>query len=688
MGRRRAIAAIAALWIVAVIAGGAVGLFQAFGPPPLGRDLELSSVVLDRKGKLLRAYLTSEGRWRLPATTADVDPRFFEVLFAYEDKRFWQHRGVDPFAMMRAAWQLVTHGHIVSGGSTITMQVARLLEPRAKRSFHVKVREAVRGLELEWTLSKEEILDLYLTLAPYGGNLEGVRAASLAYFNKEPRRLTLGEAALLVALPQSPELRRPDRHQNAARAARDRVLDRIAGDGLFTAAEIARAKQEPVPDQRKSLPLIAPHAADEAMVMQPRQTAQRLTIDASLQQSLEALARDRVETLGPDMSAALIVLDNATVEILARVASPDYFDERRAGQVDLTRAIRSPGSTLKPFIYGLGFEDGLIHPDTLIEDRPIRYGGYAPENFDLTFQGTVTVRRALQLSLNVPAVAVLEDVGPSRLIARLTQAGAALMLPKSEAPGLALGLGGIGIRLTDLAMLYAGLARQGTVAPLNQALNEAPRGAKRLIEPVAAWYVASALLGTPPPESAAGGRIAFKTGTSYGYRDAWAVGFDGKHTIGVWVGRPDGAPVTGLSGRTAAAPILFDAFARVGGAREALPSAPRGALIATTAKLPPTLRRFASHEAAGEAMTPHVRILFPPNGASLELSALSGGVPDPIAIKIAGGTPPLNVMLNGMPVGSKRMAGTLFFAPDGPGFVRVTVTDATGAAHSVLVRLQ
>ena len=275
-----------------------------------------------------------------------------------------------------------------------------------------------------------------------------------------------------------------------------------------------------------------------------------------------ALALDRASALGPDMSVAIMVVDNASGEVLARVASPDYFDERRAGQVDLTRAVRSPGSALKPFIYGLGFEDGLIHPETLIEDRPLRYGSYAPENFDLTFQGTVTIRRALQQSLNVPAVAVLEEVGPSRLTARLAEAGAALVLPRREAPGLALGLGGVGIRLADLTMLYAGFARGGAVQPLTEQMDAPKLAAKRLLEPVAAWYVAKILQGTPPPENAAGGRIAFKTGTSYGYRDAWAVGFDGKRTIGVWVGRPDGAPVSGLAGRTAAAPILFDAFAR------------------------------------------------------------------------------------------------------------------------------
>ena len=312
------------------------------------------------------------------------------------------------------------------------------------------------------------------------------------------------------------------------------------------------------------MPLLAPHAADQAVSFAPQERVLRLTIDGRLQKSLERLARDRAQALGPDMSVAMMVVDNATGEVLARVASPDYFDERRAGQVDLTQAVRSPGSTLKPFIYGLGFEDGLIHPETLIEDRPIRYAGYQPENFDLTFQGTVTVRRALQLSLNVPAVAVLNEVGPSRLIARLGEAGASLVLPRREAPGLALGLGGIGVRLTDLTMLYAGLARQGTVAPLIERLGATPPPARRLIEPAAAWSVANVLIGTPPPENAAGGRIAFKTGTSYGYRDAWAIGFDGKRTIGIWAGRPDGAPVAGLVGRTAAAPILFDAFARLG----------------------------------------------------------------------------------------------------------------------------
>jgi penicillin-binding protein 1C len=687
--RRHALFAAAGLAAIACVAIGAVwGLVDSFGPAPLGRHLELSKTVLDRNDSLLRSYVTSQGRWRLPATREQVDPRYLDVLLAYEDKRFWQHHGVDPLAFGRAALQFITHGEIVSGGSTITMQVARLLEPRAQRSLYVKFREAVRAIELERSLTKDEILGLYLTLAPYGGNLEGIRAASLAYFGKEPRRLTLGEAALLVALPQSPELRRPDRFHTAAKLARDRVLDRMAHHGMFSEGEIEHAKQEPVPHVRKRMPMIAPHAADDAVAGTPNQREISLTIDAGLQKILERLARERAHALGSDMSVAIMVVDHASGEVLARVASPDYFDERRAGQVDLTHAVRSPGSTLKPFIYGLGFEDGLIHPDTLIEDRPLRYGSYAPENFDLTFQGTVTIRRALQQSLNVPAVAVLDEVGPSRLTARLAQAGATLVLPRREAPGLALGLGGVGIRLSDLTMLYAGFPRGGTVQPLRE-LMDAPRvPEKRLLEPVAAWYVAKILQGTPPPQSAAGGRIAFKTGTSYGYRDAWAVGFDGKRTIGVWVGRPDGAPVSGLAGRTAAAPILFDAFARGAQPLEPLPAAPAGALIATTAKLPPPLQRFQPHTVTAASFTRPLHIVFPPNGASLELSAMTGEASDPVPIKIAGGTLPLTVMLNGMPLDAKRDDRTLFFEPEGPGFVRLTVTDATGAADSVLVRLQ
>jgi penicillin-binding protein 1C len=657
----------------------------SLGPAPLGKNIDTSHVVVDRDGRLLRAYATSEGRWRLPATEKDVDPRFLKLLFAYEDKRFRSHHGVDPMAMARAAGQFAGSGHIISGGSTITMQVARLLEPREHRSLGAKLRQVTRAFELEYALSKEDILSLYLTLAPYGGNLEGIRAGSLAYFGKEPRRLSLAEAALLVALPQSPELRRPDRFAQAARAARDRVLDRVAAAGAVPRDEVARAKLESVPEARTALPVLAPHAADQVVSAEPAIRIHKLTIDAGLQKTLQDLARDRARSLGTDISIAILAVDNVSGEVMARVASADYFDARRSGQVDMTNALRSPGSTLKPFIYGLGFEDGLLHPETLIDDRPARYGSYTPENFDLTFQGTVTVRRALQLSLNVPAIAVLGKLGVNRLSARLAQAGATLVLPKGEAPGLAMGLGGVGIKLSDLVMLYGGLARQGVTMPLVERDGAPSQSPRRLLEPVAAWYVGNILIGAPPPDNGPHGRIAFKTGTSYGFRDAWAVGFDGRMTVGVWVGRPDGAPVPGLVGRATAAPILFDAFARSGLAPSPLAGAPKGAVFAASNKLPPPLQRFTPASGPAEANQPP-RIMYPPDGARIEVA--DGQAAAPVVLKIAGGLAPLTVMVNGVPQSPQAGRRTMFFQPDGPGFVRLTVMDARGAADGVMVRVQ
>jgi penicillin-binding protein 1C len=670
--------------LIALIAAGVLTAAFVFilGPAPLGKELEYSRLVLDREGRLLRPFATSDGRWRLPTRADDVDPRYLALLLAYEDRRFREHHGVDPLAIARASGQFLINGRPISGGSTLTMQVARLLEPRP-RTLGGKLRQMVRALQIERGLGKEEVLALYLSLAPFGGNLEGVRAASLAYFGKEPRRLSLGEAALLVALPQSPEARRPDRSAETARRARDRVLDRVAG--ILPESEIARAKAETVPWARVPMPMLAPIAAAEAVARSPGERVLQLTIDSVWQRSLEDLVRARITRFGPDVSIAILAVDHATGEILAKVASADYFDQRRAGQVDMTQALRSPGSTLKPFIYGIGFEDGLIHPETLIDDRPARYGSYAPENFDLTFQGTVSVRKALQLSLNVPAVAVLDRIGASRLTARVRQAGAALVLPSGEVPGLAMGLGGVGVRLSDLVLLYSGLARAGTtIALTDRPASDPASSARRLMDPLAAWYVGNVLIGTPPPENAAGGRIAFKTGTSYGYRDAWAVGFDGKRTIGVWVGRPDGAPTPGLMGRGAAAPILFEAFARSGKVLAPLSPAPRTAIVAASSKLPVPLRRFQPTGMATAAERP-VRILFPPNGARLDVAA--GDKLDPVALKIAGGAQPLTILVNGAPIATTAQRA-LLVAPDGPGFMRLTVMDAKGATDSVTIRVQ
>ncbi|EKS40001.1 penicillin-binding protein 1C [Afipia clevelandensis] len=684
--------AVAAGSLIASSAIAAAIWIASLPPLPFADARKVSTTILDRNGKLLRAFAMADGRWRLPAHAKDVDPGYLNLLLNYEDRRFRSHIGVDPLAIGRAAFQLVTRGHIVSGGSTITMQVARLMEPRQERSVYAKLRQMVRAVQLERKLSKDEILDLYLTLAPFGGNLEGVRAASFAYFGKEPKRLSLAESALLVALPQSPETRRLDRHPEAARAARDHVLSLMVAAGRVSADDAAQAKREAVPRLRKPMPLLAPHSTDQSLVTMKDAPVIRLTLDSTIQAALEHLARDRALAQGPDVSIGILAVDNETGDVIAHVGSSDYFDVKRAGQVDMTRAVRSPGSTLKPFIYGLAFEDGFVHPESLIEDRPVRYGVYAPENFDMTFQGTVTVRKALQMSLNVPAIALLDRIGSNRLTARIKQAGANLILPKDETPGLAMGLGGVGITLNDLVRLYAGLARSGDTVALREIVRpddgQEPE-ARRLLDPSAAWLVGNVLMGTPPPDNAPRNRLAFKTGTSYGYRDAWSIGFDGRMTIGVWVGRPDGAPVPGLVGRSAAAPILFDAFARTGKLPQGLAKAPKGTLIASNARLPLPLRRFrASGEFVRTGSEQALRIQFPLDGSRID--AYGGGQANisPMPVKVAGGVLPLTMMVNGVAIGNIDSRRQKLVDPPGPGFARLTVMDATGAADTVVVRIQ
>ena len=372
------------------------------------------------------------------------------------------------------------------------------------------------------------------------------------------------------------------------------MLDRVAARGVISADDAAAAKREPVPRGAPGFPALAAHAAEEAVAADRQAKVIRLSIDARLQAKLEALAKESVARLGPKLSAAIVVIDNATGEIRARVGAADYDDASRDGAIDMSRAPRSPGSALKPFIYALAFEQGLAHPETLLFDRPTRYGAYAPENFDLGYQGAVTARKALQMSLNLPAIELLADVGPATFLARLHGAGAEIALPKDTPIGLAIGLGGLGISLTDLARLYAGFARGGEAPALIERLDGQPPviGERRVTDPVAAYYVEDILRGAPPPANALKGRIAFKTGTSYGFRDALAIGFDRRTTIAVWVGRPDNGPTPGLIGREAAAPILFDAFERLG-RTSSRSRAPKGVLSATiTADLPPPLRHL------------------------------------------------------------------------------------------------
>ena len=669
-------------------------IFQ-LGPPPLKAASEDSVVVLDRDGRLLRPFTTKDGRWRLPQDESTADPRYLAMLLAYEDKRFQTHHGVDLAALLRPPFQLISTGHIRSGASTLTMQVARLLDGRHDRTGLGKLSQIVRAIEIERRLTKAQILRLYLKLAPFGGNLEGVRAASLAYFGKEPVRLSAGEAALLVALPQSPEARRPDLHPDAARRARARVLARALGAGVIDAAEAAHANAEAIPAARKPFPQLAPHLSEEEVAANPGSFVHRLTLERTLQASLEDLARTSAQSLGPRLSLAIMVADNATGEVRAYVGSPDYLDSKRFGPIDMANVLRSPGSTLKPVVYGLAFEAGIAHPDTLIDDKPKRFGKYAPKNFDDQFHGTVTVREALRQSLNVPAVKVLAAVGPARMMARLKEAGIHYELPLDAGPSLAVGLGGVGLTLGGLTELYADIARGGAAKPLIRRIEDSRSTGLRantpaLLAPVAAWYIQSILRGTAPPRNAKGGDIAYKTGTSYGFRDAWAAGFDGKTTIAVWVGRPDGVPEPGITGVGTAAPILFDAFARLPGRRVPLPPAPEGAEVGV--ELPPPLQVFLpdrQEKIAGKAFAePDLAIAFPPDKSEIALDLAADGSGRPLIVKAEGGVLPLTWMVDDEPVASDAFSREATVTPHGRGFARLSVVDASGHVDRVTVTIR
>jgi penicillin-binding protein 1C len=683
-----------ALARIRIIAGAAIFLAAAatylmLPSPPLDRSRAASVLVLAADDSILRGFLTADSKWRLPVEPQQVDPLYRRMLVASEDGRFDSHPGVDPIAALRAAGQLAVNGHIVSGASTLTMQVVRLLD-RHPRSLAAKIGEMGKALALERHLSKKQILGLYLTLAPFGGNLEGVRAASLAYFGKEPARLSPAECALLVAIPRSPERLRPDRHPEAARAARDRVLLHMAQAGVIAPAALAEARDERIPQARLAMPFHAPHLARALREENPAAVVHSTTIDPLLQQRIEALLKRETLALGPEATLAVLVAENRDRRVIAYVGSADFNAALRRGTLDMARAVRSPGSALKPFIYAMAFDRLIVHPETLLEDRPRHFGDYAPVDFDGRFQGEVSARQALQYSLNLPAVAVLDRLGPRRFVAALAAAGVRLRLPDPAAePGLAVALGGAGISLVDLLRLYTALSNGGQAAPLRYRIGDTAAGDTPLFGRVAAWYVndilgeAPAPPGVLPAELRRGRRLAFKTGTSYGYRDFWAVGYDPEVTIGVWAGRPDGTPMPGGSGRLTAAPVLFKIADLLGPApsRSDTPP-PLGALLVGRNGLPPRLPRLDPRPPA--QAEPHaigLKIVYPPDGALLEWRG--GQLP----LEASGGKGQLRWLVDGKPLPPGLPRRPVYWWPEGIGFSQLTVIDAEGRSARSTVRL-
>ncbi len=679
------------LCISASLGGALLYTIHKIGPLNLAKAENLSKVVLDRKGRLLRPYTNSEGIWRLPVRLGNIDPKLINILLAYEDKRYYSHYGVDPLALIRAAYLWAKHGRIISGGSTITMQVARLLEGQKGKALSTKIIQMIRAVQLEQRFTKQQILQLYFTLAPYGGNIEGVRAATLAYFKKEPRRLSPHEIALLVALPQAPRTRRLDRFPKNAKRGRDYVLNRMLKYNALPKSDVDRAKAKPIPSKRFDFPILAAHLADSEISKFPDRKRHILTIDRELQKSLETLTKDHVNKLGPKLSASLLVADHKSGDILAYVGSPGYLDNKRFGAIDMIQAVRSPGSALKPFIYGFAFEAGLAHPETLIEDGPIQFGTYSPENFDKIYRGTLSLRQALQVSLNVPVIKLLDKIGPARLVSKFKMAGLKSKIPNN----LAVALGGVGIRLQDLAQLYSAFPRGGETIKLRYVrepiilrpdITNMP-----LLSETASWYVTDILRGTKPPKNAKGGSIAFKTGTSYGHRDAWSVGYDGRHLIAAWVGRPDNTATPGLVGLKAAAPLLFNAFQRISPQRTPLNQAPSAAIRVNTAQLPIPLQHFDKRfetDPDAQAGANNVRITFPPNKSQVELIVSADGSKLPLSLKARGGELPLTWLVDGKPIPSKPYKRQTFWTPQTIGFVKLTVIDAKGKADRIQIRLR
>ncbi|MGK7863784.1 penicillin-binding protein 1C [Falsiroseomonas sp. E2-1-a4] len=641
---------------IGALAVGVFALDRAL-PPDLSR-LHSGVEVLDRHGRTLSTLPAPGGIWRLPTATADVPPHLVAMLVAAEDARFRWHPGVDPLALTRAAFQWVRAGRIVSGGSTLTMQAARLLEPRP-RTLRSKAIEILRALQLEARFSKDEILGIWLTLAPQGGNLEGLRAGAFAWFGRAPGQLDAAESALLVALARRPEALRPDRHPEAARAARDAMLrHRAPGAGQVSPAERELALETPVPTARHPMPRLAPHLSRQLARNAAPGARIVTTLDRDLQRAAEALAEDRLLALSDHAAMAMVVAEIETREIRALVGG-SFGVETRAGMLDLTRAVRSPGSAQKPFLYALAFEAGVARPETLVADLPFRFGSYAPENFSRDFVGRITAADALRQSLNLPAVALLSELGVLRYATALKLAGSPPRLARGAEPSLPLALGGAGTTLRELVALYALLGDAGRAAPL-VALPGPPAERPEVVLPRAAAAVAGIMVNPFPGGGPQG--VAWKTGTSWGGRDGWALGLDARHVAGVWVGRPDGTPIPGLTGRGAALPALAAIFAR-------LPAAPRQPLAVRA-----TPRPFA--EAADR-----LRLLFPMPGAVLA----EGG---PVTLRAAGGRRPLVFLVDGAPLDHHRARREAAWVPPGPGFYRVTVLDADGVAAGAELRVR
>ncbi|MFC0501998.1 transglycosylase domain-containing protein [Asaia krungthepensis] len=648
---------------VPLVAGcGLWGADRLF-PPDMQRARQQALLLQDRRGEIIDGRVSIDGAWRFATERANTDPRYLALLLRIEDRRFWQHPGIDAPALARAFFQLVTRGHVVSGGSTLAMQTARLLEPH-RHSVRGKMQDMARALQLEWRYGRKGVLDLYLTLAPESRNIEGIRAASLLWFGHEPLHLSEEESALLIAMARHPHALRPDRHPEAARAAVSRLLDAVSDTGW--------SRRGAMPYALHVERIV--HEAPGALTWQWREGQRgvyRSSLDRRLQTGLAEILRETPPPAGGTWAALVVRRDGSIA------AWQGHAGNGCAGCAgDMITSWRSPGSALKPAIYGMAFQLGLLAPDTLIQDRATRFGFYAPRNYDRIFHGTTTVRTALQRSYNLPAVRALDMIGAGYFAGTLDAAGIVLKLPANTSPSLALALGGVGIRPLDLARLYTAFANGGVSRPLTLDWPVEPRPGIPLIGARANRQILSILSGTPLPRGRAdtgGLRVAFKTGTSYGQRDAWAAGLRGDWVAVVWGGRPDGTAVPGITGLTTSAPVLMRVF-------DILPEEGETAVDSAfvPARLSPALQKLEGR------MGP--QIVQPANGGIVESFADDGSA-TPLGLVATGGVEPYRWLINGVPLDTP-VGITPSWKPDGPGFVHIALVDATGAGSAVDIRVR
>lgn len=650
-------------------------------PLSLERYQQHAQFILDKEDNILRAFTSQDDIWRFNPPQ-DISPIYLELLLNYEDKHFYQHPGINPFSLIRAGWQWLSNGHIISGGSTLTMQVARLLEPPRPRTINTKIYQIFRAIQLEWHYNKQDILDMYLTLAPFGSNYEGIYAGSWRYFGKAPIALTLAEAALLVALPQSPETLRPDLYSKSALAAREKILQRALDQKIISQQAFIEAIQDPIPQQVFYFPFLAPHLAQSLHQKYPDKKTIKTCIDQELQSQLEKLAYQYIKRFPEKVSLAAVLIDNSTKTIVAYSGSADFFSIEKQGQVDMVQAIRSPGSTLKPFIYGLAFEQNLLHPDTIIEDTPTRFGYYAPRNFSGDYQGAITIRTALQQSLNIPAVKVLDRLGTRHWLSHMKQTGIHFILPKQAKPSLAIALGGLGITLNDLTNLYMSIPNQGIYqkAEILCMENASTSESYALFSEKTSLWLWDILADAPLPEGIFIKKFAYKTGTSYGFRDAWAVGFSKKYTLGIWIGRADGTPNPGYYGRNAAVPFLFEFLLPLGEKAFTLPQFP------APEPAPQALNYFEpllkDWQRILKSSPP--KITFPPDQAKIKLSNLEENI---LLLEAESGIRPLYWFINGEPITSHPRHRNAFWQIENIGLYQISVVDNKGLSDKITINI-